>query len=252
MERKAKFINQILRGKLDSREIEGIGDAALGAAEMKAITSGNLLLLEKAEADNDYQRLQRLERAHHRAQTVLAATRQQASSRIDNAENELYLLRQALPRTTDVSGDNFVMTVGNNRYTTRAEAGQALTEWAANSGAKWLSAYENRRLGTLGEIAGHTIDAGAAPGLNQQPFITLTLRDIPHSSIQLGRDSFLEGGAGLIRQLEHRATGIPRSIETVEQAKQEAQTAIREAEARLGQSFNTSTSSGTRKPGSTP
>ncbi len=44
VERKATFIAQLMRGRLDTREIEEIDSSALSAAEAKAISSGNLLL----------------------------------------------------------------------------------------------------------------------------------------------------------------------------------------------------------------
>ncbi len=46
VERKATFIGQLMRGRLDTREIEEIDSSALSAAEAKAISSGNPLLLE--------------------------------------------------------------------------------------------------------------------------------------------------------------------------------------------------------------
>lgn len=71
-----------MRGKLDSRETEDIGDTALSAAEAKALASGNPLILEKANADNDLQRLRRQEAAHHRAQSSLPHARAQAPGTI--------------------------------------------------------------------------------------------------------------------------------------------------------------------------
>jgi hypothetical protein len=35
------MIQQVLRGRLDIREIEDVGDLALNAAQIKAATSGN-------------------------------------------------------------------------------------------------------------------------------------------------------------------------------------------------------------------
>ncbi len=61
VERKAKFINQIMRGRLDSREIEDIGESAMSASEAKALASGNPLILEKAQADQALQKLRRQE-----------------------------------------------------------------------------------------------------------------------------------------------------------------------------------------------
>ncbi|NIL64823.1 hypothetical protein [Salinispora arenicola] len=45
--RKAKFIAQLMRGRLDVREIEDIGDAALSYNEVKALATGNPLLLDQ-------------------------------------------------------------------------------------------------------------------------------------------------------------------------------------------------------------
>lgn len=41
VERKARFINQVMRGRLDVREIEDIGQDALSYAEVKALATGD-------------------------------------------------------------------------------------------------------------------------------------------------------------------------------------------------------------------
>ncbi|WP_175579876.1 MULTISPECIES: helicase-related protein [unclassified Pseudonocardia] len=78
--RKAMFIAQMMRGRLDVREIEDIGDAALSYDEVKALATGDPRVMEKAKADSDVNRLERLERAHYRnndhlLRTVRAAER---------------------------------------------------------------------------------------------------------------------------------------------------------------------------------
>ena len=47
VERKARFINQVMRGRLDVREIEDIGENTLCFAEVKALASGDPLILEQ-------------------------------------------------------------------------------------------------------------------------------------------------------------------------------------------------------------
>ena len=71
LERKAEFISQVMHGRLDTREIADIGDTALSFSEVKALATGNPLLMDKAEADADLARLQRAERAYHRNQDAL-------------------------------------------------------------------------------------------------------------------------------------------------------------------------------------
>ena len=63
-----------MRGRLDVREIDDIGDTALSYSEVKALATGNPLLMDKAEADAELTRLVRAERAHHRNQDTLQRT----------------------------------------------------------------------------------------------------------------------------------------------------------------------------------
>ena len=79
LQRKAAFISQVMHGRLDAREISDIGDTALSFSEVKALATGNPLLMDKAEADTTLARLRRAERAHHRNQDALrhAVTRHQ-------------------------------------------------------------------------------------------------------------------------------------------------------------------------------
>ena len=63
-----------MRGRLDVREIDDIGDSALSFAEVKALASGDPLILDKAAADAERTRLERLQRAYQRNQHALART----------------------------------------------------------------------------------------------------------------------------------------------------------------------------------
>jgi len=74
-ERKAKFISQVMRGRLDVREIEDVGDTALSYSEVKALATGNPRILDKARVDAELTKLERLERAHARNQRVLPRRR---------------------------------------------------------------------------------------------------------------------------------------------------------------------------------
>ncbi|GAA4102658.1 helicase-related protein [Nonomuraea soli] len=50
IERKSRFITMVMRGKLDVREMEDVGEQTLSANEVKAVATGNPLLLDLAEA----------------------------------------------------------------------------------------------------------------------------------------------------------------------------------------------------------
>ena len=63
LERKSRFINQVMRGKLKGREVEDISDQELDYAEVKAISTGDPLMLRKVELTNQVGRMSRQEAA---------------------------------------------------------------------------------------------------------------------------------------------------------------------------------------------
>lgn len=94
LERKSRLTNQIMRGRLDVREIEDIGDNTLNLAQAKAMTSGNPLVLEKAVADQELARLSRLKRAYNCNMVAVAHTKRGEQSTADAATQDLGCLDQ--------------------------------------------------------------------------------------------------------------------------------------------------------------
>ena len=131
VERKARFINQVMRGRLDTREIEDIGDNALSFAEVKALASGDPLILDKAHADAEVTRLSRLERAWQRNHQTLRSTIAAASGRVDTRERALAEVTDALARRTDTRAERFAITINGTTLRERKPAGELLNRWAA-------------------------------------------------------------------------------------------------------------------------
>lgn len=74
LERKARFIGQILGGRPVGRDVDDIGDSTLSYAEVKALATGNPLLLELAEANAQVMRLRHMATAHTRATRRLSGS----------------------------------------------------------------------------------------------------------------------------------------------------------------------------------
>jgi len=233
VQRKAEFIAQIMRGRLDVREIEDIGDTAMSASEAKALSSGNPLLLEKANADNDLARLQRLERAHHRNLTNLGHARAIAAARITQGYDDVELLQKAAVRARPTAADAFTMTVADTAYGTRTEAVQAIVKWATEKGLRYAGAAYSRNIGTLGTLGGFDVEVSINPGLGRSPVVSLSLTGVPRSSVVLPRDELMEGSVGLVRQLENRAAGFSRTITEIQAHTEVLHTEVAEADARL-------------------
>lgn len=234
--RKAKFIAQIMRGRLDVREIEDIGDSALSAAETKALASGNPLLLEQSNAAAEVAKLERLERAHHRNQVNLAHTKEHATRTLGRLDAELDALHAAAPRAVDTSEDRFRMAVDGRHTETRSEAAAAITEWSTRQQIRYQPAHVERRLGQLGTLGGFDVDV-MLTNVAGRAVVALELRDVPGTSIHIPRDDFGAGTLGLVRQLEHRTASIPRLIGEVELRRESTVAAIADSDRQLGAPF---------------
>ena len=220
VERKAGFIAQIMRGRLDVREIDDIGDSALSFAEVKALASGDPLILEKAEVDTERTRLERLQRAHQRNQHALARTITGAEARFDQASRELPAIEAAITAARDTRGDAFEMTIGDRRTTARPEAARLIQEWiATNSPGGIPYGRAALELGELGELGGLPVDATLVKQFGgDAPAVELTIRGVPAQPAKLGQDLVRVDAQSLVRQLEHRIADLPALQQRTEAA----------------------------------
>ena len=146
LETKARFIAQVMQGDTGMRCAEDVELAALSYAEVKALASGNPLVLEKAGVDTELAKLsvlksqwdQQLWRNKQELAT-LPARIQKIHSRIDSIESDVKSRK-------NVSGDKFLIEVEGIRLTDRTEAGKALF--------KVLKKTHTSDLETVGKFAG--------------------------------------------------------------------------------------------------
>lgn len=237
IERKARFISQVMRGRLDIREIEDLPSDVLSAAEAKALASGNPLLLERSVALNELGRLERLERAWHRNQTTLHATAKGLERRIDQLQANIAAYQEAAPRVQDLSGEQFRMTVAGQPCKTRTDAAAALAQWARNTGVQYARPYEDRPRGHVGEISGFPMTARTRSVLGN-PVVVFQLDGIPEMEIRVPTEHVLHGdGVGVIRQVENRLTSLPDRISKAQLELHEQQRSLGDANRSLNTPF---------------
>ena len=239
VERKARFIAQVTRGKLDVREIEDIGDNALSFAEVKALASGDPLILEKATADAELVRLQRLQRAHRRNENALAHRHSTARRRRDSCTENAKVLRHALATCRDTRGDAFAMTVGGTRVRERSAATDLIHRWVSE---RLTHEPSDRRdptpLGEVGELGGLPIDAAFfTPAASRVRAVAFVLRDLPVRQADLALDEFDGNPGSIVRQLERRIRDLPDYAHTYEQDANDAEQEMARAAEGLGQPF---------------
>jgi N12 class adenine-specific DNA methylase/SAM-dependent methyltransferase len=241
VERKAKFISQVMRGRLDVREVEDIGDTALSYAEVKALASGNPLLIDREEASAALARLERLERAHRQNLAGLGASARDSGSVLDGAERDLPLLQQAAEQVRTTKGDAFRAVINGTTYTDRVQAGNALGQWVtANQHRISGHYYDERPLGVVAQLGGHTIEAATRrPLFGGGPCFALSIKDVPRTSwtVEVEHLQTGAGEGGLVRQLENRVAGIADLIPKTVAEREDAQRRLLEIEAAKARPF---------------
>ncbi len=238
IERKSRFINQIMRGRLDVRELDDLGADTLSAAEAKALASGNPLLLERSVALNESTRLERLERAWHRNQRTLHATLRGLDDREASLTRDLGDLETAQTRARDLSGDQFRITIGDRQLDSRVDAADAIATWADRSGIRWARPVtDDRPRGVLGEISGFPIRARTHTDLGNVQ-LQLDIDGIPGARVRIPIERVANGAdIGLVRSLENKITDIPRAIEATREKLRDVAEARGDAERGLAQPF---------------
>ena len=89
LETKSKFIAQVMTGEGDLRSIEDVNGQSLSYAEVKAIASGNPMVIEKAGVDAEVARLYQLSRAHTDDQNRLRSRMRDANWHVDALTQKL-------------------------------------------------------------------------------------------------------------------------------------------------------------------
>ena len=164
LETKARFIAQVMQGDTGLRSIEEVELAALSYAEVKALASGNPLVLEKAGIDTELAKLTLLKSQWSRQLWENKRELVNLPSRIEHIETSIASTEKDIATRQNVSGNKFLIEVQGRRYTERGEAGKALLLATHTSGAKSNS--------VIGHFAGFAVGMKATIFEASQMFIS--------------------------------------------------------------------------------
>lgn len=148
IENKQKFIGQIMTSKTPVRSADDVDSTALSYAEVKALASGNPLIKEKMELDNDIAKL-KMARASHQNQIYdlqdkIALAFPKAISEkqtiVDKLTTDLQTLNNNLSK-------NFEIEIEGKKYTDRKDAGEAL-----KNACKYNIQDKNKFIGNYGDF----------------------------------------------------------------------------------------------------
>ena len=131
VENKQRFISQVMTSKAVSRSCEDIDEATLSYAEIKAVATGNPLIKEKMEIDNDVQRLKLLKASYDNQRYGLQDNFMiKYPKLIKTATEKLANVREDVKARDKELIDNpeFAITIGKVTYTERVDGGTMMLE----------------------------------------------------------------------------------------------------------------------------
>ncbi len=131
VENKQRFISQVMTSKAVSRSCEDIDEATLSYAEIKAVATGNPLIKEKMEIDNDVQRLKLLKASYDNQRYGLQDNFMiKYPKLIKTATEKLANVREDVKARDKELIDNpeFAITIGKATYTECVDGGTMMLE----------------------------------------------------------------------------------------------------------------------------
>jgi TolA-binding protein len=116
-------------------------------AEVKAIASGNPLVIEKAKVDSEVMRLNRLRSQHSETLFITRNSIRRAQEDIPRLEQKITNIQADLGIRQNTKGDAFTITIENRLYQNREDAGSALNRLTEKH-------HLSAKLVEVGEFAG--------------------------------------------------------------------------------------------------
>lgn len=222
LETKAKFIAQVMSGDMTIRRLEDLDSAALTYAEVKAIASGNPLVIEKAQVDAELIKLTRLRSAHAEEQYRIRSNLRRSHEDAEAFTGRLTNLRQDIAARQDTSGDKFSIELDGQALDNRGIAGELIV----------------RRAEKIKNRFGDDVRVGRFAGFD------LFLRPSFNNTVEMivrGKNSYAarvtDTAQGTIRSLEANVQGFEERATKLEYDITDATKRAKELETKVGAHF---------------
>lgn len=231
---KAKFINQILTSKSPARVSEDVDEMVLTYSEMQAIASGNPMIKEKIQLDNDVAMLKTLEAEHKKsiykmqelAEKTLPKQITHYSELLAKSKSDMskYQEQQALNK-------EFEMTIGGVRYDKRENAGEQI----AVAMAKCTATGEPIELGTY---RGFKVTIERNPSANTFFELDTPCIAVLHGELTYSCDVATDNGVENVRRIENLAgIQINQKLCSLEEQLEKANKDLSEAQQNMLKPF---------------
>ena len=210
IEGKANFIEQVRKGNTSTREIEDVAGEAANAAEMKAASSGNPLILEEMSLRQRIRTLENERTAHDRDQFRIR-------DRIGMEQGNVRTINRQLDelRADDKLAQpaKFEVTIDGQTFDKRKDAGEAIMQQALQMEQ---TGEETRQIGNYGGFS-LTLEKIFAETYALEVSGTGTYS----TKVAMGDDP-----AGLAMRMTNSVRDLPAAIEKMEEALAQSKAAI--------------------------
>ena len=132
IETKQKFISQVYRGDTSIRKMEDLDNSVMNYAQIKAIASGNPMILEKFKIDNEVQKLQDKERNYRATRYRLEDSLNKTIPEIIESKKEKIerLEKTIKQKETKQEEENCRIEIDGKVFTTYKDAGAEILEFS--------------------------------------------------------------------------------------------------------------------------
>lgn len=161
LQRKAAFINAIMNGSVDVRDMEDVGEMSLSCAEIKAVASGNPLIKEQVEVAVALRKLLALKSEHFRSISFAKAEFEKTETLYLSEKNYLSRLEQDAERVVELPKDSFSVVIKEKEYTNIDDAGKALKAVLDEIAKNGTVLFEK-----IGEYCGFDLEANSKYTIN--------------------------------------------------------------------------------------
>ena len=199
IEKKQRFISQVVTNRSSARSCEDLEGAALSYAEVKALAAGNPEIKERMDLEISVTKLRALKREYQTERYRLEDALQRSLPAQESAEQErLEKMQRDVECLSQDQGAEFAMVIQGKMLKSRADAAKALTE-----ALKQCTPGEYK---TMGIFQGFTLSAKADPwnaGMYQ-------LKAEANCTYYFASGDSV---AGIVTRLENQVRRIPELIE---------------------------------------
>ena len=226
VENKQKFISQIMTSKLPVRSAEDVDETALSYAEIKALATGNPLIIEKCQLEVDVGKLKILHASHlnqkYSLEDKILKTYpleiKRLTERIAGYKADIQTVKQNTPQNKETFPP---MTIGGISYDKKADAGNAIIE-----ACKAMTSPDPVQ---IGNYRGFTMELSYHTILSEYK---ITLQGSLTHEVPLGTDIH-----GNITRLDNKLEGLDNTLENCERKLADTQKQLENAKGEVDRVF---------------